>query len=366
MAEPIPGWTFDTAGASFPGSALAVVCGGVGIINEFDFAQVTTPPSGNPQYLEENWKDLTAGINNWQNFSLAFSGSNIVSAPAAVRRLDDSSRCFVFAIGQLGWGPHSPNVPLSLIFWNWTAGKLTGAVDGWVAGVSLPGSVGTVANVTPAAVAWAAGRLDVFAISTTNTLLHWWLIEADGPGFSGPETLESLGIAGPPAAVSWAPGRIDVFASNTGGSLLHWWVDQFNGVPFGAPETLGRATSPCAVSYAPTRLDVFATSPQNTLVHWWFDGTVQPIQTFQNPILPVTLGGSNGCGPAAAVSWGPSRFDVFAASQGGLLHWYNGVKGLEQPDNSLKNLQPNGNMVLPTEPPACATGGVGKEVASFV
>jgi len=239
--------------------------------------------------------------------------------------------------------------------------------------VSLPGSAGAVANVPPVAVAWAAGRVDVFALSTSNTVLHWWLTEAPwtpgNPGsslgtFNGPETLKGSGVTGKPAAVSWAPGRLDVFAGATNGNLLHWWFDQSNNWPFAASETLGQASSPCAVSWGPSRLDVFANSPNNGIVHWWYDGSLQPIQSFNGSGQPATLGGSNNCGPPAAVSWGPGRFDVFACnSQGQLLHWWqdrgSGTVGLSAPDTSLASLQPSGNTVQ-FSPPACASAGVNK------
>lgn len=110
---------------------------------------------------------------------MALAGPNVLSAPVAVSRLDNPGRVYVFAIGQLPKGG-----PASLLYWNWAAGLLTGATGGWLPIASLPGSVvvpGLVATVSPAVVAWAAGRVDVFAVSTQGTLLHWWLTENPGP-----------------------------------------------------------------------------------------------------------------------------------------------------------------------------------------
>lgn len=365
-------WSFETVVHASPNFTPGLTVRGLGNIDEFDAVQ---EPSGEPSPLEQNWKDVTTGVDTWQNFE--FPGGNLSSAPVAVSRLDNPGRLYVFAIGNLDWNQRSSG-PVSLIYWNWAAGLTQApAIDGWTPSVSLPDSAGAVANVTPAVVAWAAGRVDVFAVSTSNTLLHWWLTEepwnSSGPNpgdlgsFNGPETLGNVdtagvrhAVTGPPAAVSWASGRLDVFAGAQDGSLLHWWY-QAGAWVFGAPEIIGQAKWPCAVSWAPSRLDVFATSPGNDIVHWWYDATVTPIQSFGGSGQPAILGGSNNCGPASAVSWGPGRFDVFACSeQGQLLHWWHdsGGAGLNAPDTLLAGLQPSGNQVqLQLGPPACASAG---------
>jgi len=327
------------------------------IINEFNAVQ---PVSGDASSLESNWKDPTSGVTTWQRLDAPFPGPSLLGAPVAVSRLNNPGRMYVFAVGQAAWSRRNPG-PSSLIYWNWNNLDVSPpAVDGWAPAVSLPGSAAVASPSLPAVAAWAAGRLDVFAVSTQNTLLHWWHNDPD-PNFFGPETLPGSGVAGTPAAVSWASGRLDVFAGTTGGSLLHWWYELDNNWTFenqNEPETLGQASSPCAVSWEPGRLDVFAISPENTIVHWWYDGTVTPIQSFNHgPGQP--LGGSNNCRAPSAVSWGPGRFDVFASNQQGqLLHWWQdtGGAGLTTPDMLLASLQ-GGDQV--TQRAACASAGVG-------
>jgi hypothetical protein len=373
-------WTIElVSSASYTNTAPGLAVRGLGnagaIINEFDVV-LPTSSSSDASFLEQNWKDPTANppITSWQNFAAGLVGPNVTSAPVALSSAANPGRIYVFAIDSSN----------SLIYWNWAAGLVKGATDGWVAGGALPGSVGMMANFPPAAVSWAPGRVDVFAISAAGILLHWWLIEpapwnpADPVlgGFANPEQLDSSNLTGSPAAASWASGRLDVFACTTSSSLQHWWFDQSNGnnVHFGAFEYLGQANSPCAVSWGQSRLDVFANSPGNGIVHWWYDGSVQPVQSFNGSGQPATLGGSANCGPPAAVSWGPGRFDVFACSpQGQLLHWWQdwdnaiappppGSAGLNAPDTLLAKLQqqlPSGNTIAYPTTPACASGGVG-------
>ena len=287
-------WSFETVATATPWTAPGLVIPSLGNIQEFDAVQ---PPfdSGNPSNLEQNLgtENLTTRVNTWQNFTAGFPGGNLLTAPVAVMRPDNVLRSYVFAIGNLDWSQRSSG-PVSLIYWNWAAGLTQPPrIDGWAPSVSLPGSAGAVATVTPAAVAWAAGRVDVFAVSTQGTLLHWWLTEnpwtlpvpnnPDIGAFVAPEILGNVDtngvshdVVGPPAAVSWAAGRLDVFAGTADGSLLHWWFPNSAGV-FNAPENLGQAKWPCACSWAPNRLDVFAITPANVIGHWWFDATGTPI-----------------------------------------------------------------------------------------
>jgi hypothetical protein len=138
-----------------------------------------------------------------------------------------------------------------------------------------PESLGGNVASAPSAVSWVPagiigqvglyGRLDVFGVTTTRTLQHWWWDN----GWGGPESLGGK-LVGSPSAVSWAAGRLDVFGvDDYPRTLQHWWWD--NG--WGGPESLGGnfgpASAPSAVSWAPGRLDVFGVDDTTrTLQHW--------------------------------------------------------------------------------------------------
>ena len=81
-------------------------------------------------------------------------------------------------------------------------------------------SLGGKLATGPAAASWAPGRLDVFAGSVDNTLLHI----AYGGSWSGFESLGNTTLSSP-AAVSWSPGRIDAFMMGEGGALFHKWYN---------------------------------------------------------------------------------------------------------------------------------------------
>src|SRR5271163_1848750 len=153
--------------------------------------------------------------------------------------------------------------------------------------------------------------------------------------WDGPERLGGTILA--PSAVSLAPNRLDIFGgSEESSQLVHWWWN--NG--WGGPELLGGNAlgSVSAVSWGPSRLDIFsieavdASGGEGQLSHWWFDnGWGQP----------ELLGGNLGLiGPpwisgVSAVSWASGRLDVFGTDLNTnlLVHWWfdNGWGGPESP-----------------------------------
>ncbi len=68
----------------------------------------------------------------------------------------------------------------------------------------------------PAAVSWAAGRVDLFGTGADGELRHRWL--ANGAW----SEWESLGgnLDSAPTVASWASGRLDVFARGSGDHQL--------------------------------------------------------------------------------------------------------------------------------------------------
>jgi hypothetical protein len=108
-------------------------------------------------------------------------------------------------------------------------------------------------------------------------LQHWWFDN----GWNGPQLLGgSLNLSVSPGAVCWAPGHIDVFAVDQATSLQHWWFDNgWNGPEswgglvsvFDAQNPLSPTNIPNAISAVNTvgRLDVFTVGGDLTLRHWW-------------------------------------------------------------------------------------------------
>jgi tyrosinase-like protein/repeat uncharacterized protein DUF346 len=155
------------------------------------------------------------------------------------------------------------------------------------------------------AASWDVNRLDCFAKGQDNHMWHkWW----DGSAWSGWEDLGGV-IDGTPAAVSWGPNRIDCFARGMDNHMWHKWWD---GSAWSGWEDIGGVISagPAAASWASNRLDGFAKGGDNALWYKWID-----VSVVHNHAGTWSgwhqLGGIIDDEPGA-VSWGPSRIDMFA------------------------------------------------------
>lgn len=117
------------------------------------------------------------------------------------------------------------------------------------------------------------------------------------------------------AAVARKPNRLDVFAVGQDFSLLHW---SYNGQGWNRPTKRGGPSSPwgglTAVSWGPSRIDVFG-SKEGILLHWWWDD----IRWHGPEELPGV-----GWGGIDAVCWGPNRIDVFGSGTRLQHLWWDG------------------------------------------
>ena len=104
----------------------------------------------------------------------------------------------------------------------------------------------------PSVASWSVKRLDVFAQSSGQTLLH---LSYDGKSWYPADDLGPA-IVGGPGAVAWGPDRLDIFVRGTDNQLWQkaWgngaWVGYF---PLGGFLT----SSPSVSSWGENRLDVF-------------------------------------------------------------------------------------------------------------
>lgn len=148
---------------------------------------------------------------------------------------------------------------------------------------------------TLAATSWAASRLDVFGLSSSNDIYHkYW----DGSSWQGFEDLAGDALSGP-AAVSWGPDRNDVFIVDQSTAISHTFWDGSN---WAAWEDLGVGNlfyaAPTAISWGQNRLDCFAVNSRGNLTHLWWDGSQWSNED---------LGGSVLTGTVAATSWSANR-----------------------------------------------------------
>jgi hypothetical protein len=152
-----------------------------------------------------------------------------------------------------------------------------------------------------AAVSWDANRIDLFARSRSNILLHK---SRGGSGtWSDWEPLSGE-ITSRPAATSRGTGRLDVFARLPDNTLGH---REFNNGRWTDWESLGGVltSAPAAVAGVNERLDVFVRGEGDTLQWWSRDAT----QAAKWEPVPSANARDFRSEPAVS-SWGPGRLDV--------------------------------------------------------
>ena len=183
---------------------------------------------------------------------------------------------------------------------------VNGAWTGWN---DLGGSISSA----PSAVSWGAGRLDVFARSTSNTLVQRTWTSAGG--WADWADLGGV-LTAAPSAASWGPGHLDVFIRGASNSVQHkWYLD--NGWSGWADLGGSFTSAPAAASYQNGHVEVFVRGTDNALWHAWFLNGAW--STFSS------MGGTLTSAPGVT-SWGAGHLDVFVRGQNNLLEhrFYSG------------------------------------------
>lgn len=126
-------------------------------------------------------------------------------------------------------------------------------------------------------------------------------------------SLGATDVSSAPAAASWEHNYVDIFAVSSTGSLLHKWFNKHSWRPseFGY-DTIADGFLPssklAAIAPAHRRLHVFGLAAHSHhLIHKYYDG----VSWLPHGREVENLGGKFISGPAVA-SWGSNRLDVFA------------------------------------------------------
>ena len=132
------------------------------------------------------------------------------------------------------------------------------------------GAVAASSTSTSPVVAWAAKRLDAFAVGPDHAVYHQaW----DGKNWTGWGNLG--GAVSPahaaPAVASWGANRLDAFVVGTNQAVYHQAWDGKNWTGWGS---LGGTaiSNPQVVSWGPNRLDVFVVGTNHALYHKAWNG----------------------------------------------------------------------------------------------
>lgn len=171
-------------------------------------------------------------------------------------------------------------------------------------------NVPCLANSDPAAVSWAAGRVDLFWRGSDNALWHMWYDNA-APKWWGPQNLGG-NLKGDPSVASWAPGRLDVFWRGLDDQLHHKWYES----GWSGDGSLGgnMRGDPVAIAWGANRLDIVYEGTNDDLKHIYWNGSAwSGIESHSAGIES----------PLGMISWYANHLDVFwKNSAADLVHSY--------------------------------------------
>lgn len=178
------------------------------------------------------------------------------------------------------------------------------------------GDLGGALGGEPVVAASRDGRLEIFAVDESGTLAHRW---QTGPG-KWSDAWASLGgvdspFVGEPTVAENADGRLEVFARTEDGRLVHKWQKAPDS-PF-VDAWLRRGddvvSDPAIAVNGDGRLEVFVVGSDGTLRHTW---QVEPNGTWS---AWGNLGGAFTSAPAVGTN-ADGRLEVFAVGEDGAIH----------------------------------------------
>lgn len=271
-----------------------------------------------------------------------YLGGVLASGPLAVST--KPTRLDVFVIGS------APGYELFQKTWNDNV---------WGNWINLGGSW---SKITPTAVVWGGGRIDVFVVNPETKALYTkgW----DGSTWEPPDTFTKIGgyCTSRPVAITWGGNRVDVFAR--GGDAGLWHLSKSEDVWSDWTSISGNRTiqgEPSAVAWGPNHFDVFAWGSDNSLLHRSFDLTENQEQGVWTPSNGFEVIGQGLTGPPKVVSDASNNLHVFSYLQYGQLshrEWNQSV-GRWMPDGEFEvlGLLPQSTGVSSTTEPVRTTFG---------
>ncbi len=190
-------------------------------------------------------------------------------------------------------------------------------------------------------VAWADGRVEVFALGPDNALWHnWWM--GDDLLWSGWESLEGSFATGA-SAIAWEDGHVELFAADADGHAWHNWSGDFptgwNGWGMLEGEIASR---PVPVRWPDGHVEVFARGADGHVQHCWYGEGVWTV--FVTESAGTTIEGEpsvamnpDGAGTPAGPAVGARGTD------GKVLHlWWDGAV--------YRSLEPLGDQAAASDP----------------
>ncbi len=214
----------------------------------------------------------------------------------------------------------------------WAGFESVGSPASSAFGIAIP--MGLVS--APVACSRAPGRMDVFAVGASGTLLHsaW-----DGKEFSEFEAVGDESLRPPLAVANCGSSRMAVAARAPGGDMhVKWWDGKswssFGSIGFAIePDPLYPAveaslpvsSAPVAAGGGSMWLDVFARGPKGDLLRKSWNGSAW--SAFKSVGRPAPAAKPEDAlaftGVSLAAVWGRFELDVFACASDGKLYGAN-------------------------------------------
>jgi hypothetical protein len=226
----------------------------------------------------------------------------------ASRRGDAS--CYDDSPAAASWGPYRLDV-----FWRGYGDDAALYRRSWDGSVKRPqwsglSSVGGGTSSSPAVIAPAAKRLEVYERGTDNAV---WQRRYDGTAWSGWSALGGKTYAGPAASARRGTSIVDVFLRGTDDAIYHRYRDgigwSLGWLSIGSPPG-GATSAPAAVSNATGRIDVFVRGADSAV---WR-------RTWTTSWGPWASVGGVATSAPAVTSRGTGRLDLFVRGPGGQVH----------------------------------------------
>lgn len=122
------------------------------------------------------------------------------------------------------------------------------------------------------------------------------------------------------SVTAWSPNRLDIVGRSSTNTYLHkawtgasWYPSETEWSDFGG----NFSSTPASISWGPNRLDIFGIDAESESVkhkYWNGDSWVPQGKEWED------LGGGPFIGDLSVSSWGPGRFDIWAAGKYGELN----------------------------------------------
>jgi hypothetical protein len=201
---------------------------------------------------------------------------------------------------------------------------------------------------TPAVIKGAANPYDIFYRDPTNHLAHAYF---NGTSWAAVNDVASWTIISDPTAISWGPGRIDVVAVDSLYTVVHWFYNgawNFEHVTSLSPFAVG----PVAVSsWGASRLDIVYRTHGAALAHVYSNNGQAPYNVDSSIAAPIRQ--------FPTLTTSPGALWTYVVETDGLLHQGLQINGSSWTWTNVSSAGGQGSAIIPGGPAPFRTPSTG-------